>query len=201
MITSREFHTYYFGYLKSIAERYLPQVSKAIVTVPSCYSDARRQALKDAALAAGIVITRTIDKPAAALFGVAGINIDKSRIWASKVERIVAIVDINKDGYYVDMVKEVQGVYKHFATHRVNTSIAEILTQNIRSEVQRLVLQALKLKEKEFSIEEMTSIESLVKVGKRYLQHGYALGGNSMINIMGVNITIPLNKDVVLRYE
>ncbi|CAH9060028.1 unnamed protein product [Cuscuta europaea] len=53
--------------MKSTAEAYLgKQVKKAVITVPAYFSDAQRQATKDAGLIAGLIVLRVINEPTAA---------------------------------------------------------------------------------------------------------------------------------------
>lgn len=53
--------------LKSMAEQYLGQeVKKAVITVPAYFSDAQRQATKDAGEIAGLEVVRIINEPTAA---------------------------------------------------------------------------------------------------------------------------------------
>ena len=53
--------------LKSDAESYLGEtVSKAVITVPAYFSDAQRQATKDAGKIAGLEVLRIINEPTAA---------------------------------------------------------------------------------------------------------------------------------------
>lgn len=55
------------GYMKEVAESYLGQpITDAVVTVPAYFSDAQRQATKDAGLIAGLNIRRIINEPTAA---------------------------------------------------------------------------------------------------------------------------------------
>ena len=53
--------------LKADAEAYLGQtVSEAVITVPAYFSDAQRQATKDAGKIAGLEVKRIINEPTAA---------------------------------------------------------------------------------------------------------------------------------------
>ena len=54
-------------YLKGFAEDYLGEkVTKAVITVPAYFSDAQRQATKDAGTIAGLEVERIINEPTAA---------------------------------------------------------------------------------------------------------------------------------------
>ncbi|QIG60115.1 heat-shock protein 70 [Dishui Lake large algae virus 1] len=53
--------------MKEVAEAYLGQkVTKAVITVPSYFNDAQRQATKDAGVIAGLEVIRIINEPTAA---------------------------------------------------------------------------------------------------------------------------------------
>ncbi|KAJ4831811.1 hypothetical protein Tsubulata_031257 [Turnera subulata] len=53
--------------MREIAEAYLgTSVKKAVVAVPAYFSDSQRQATKDAAAVAGLVVTHIINSPTAA---------------------------------------------------------------------------------------------------------------------------------------
>ena len=53
--------------MKADAEAYLgTKVSKAVITVPAYFSDAQRQATKDAGQIAGLEVLRIINEPTAA---------------------------------------------------------------------------------------------------------------------------------------
>ncbi len=55
------------AYLKGVAEAYLGEIVKeAVITVPAYFSDAQRQATKDAGTIAGLKVLRVINEPTAA---------------------------------------------------------------------------------------------------------------------------------------
>lgn len=52
------------GKMKQIAESYLGEnITNAVVTVPAYFSDAQRQATKDAGVIAGLNVMRIINEP------------------------------------------------------------------------------------------------------------------------------------------
>ena len=52
--------------MKETAEKYLGQVTKAVITVPAYFNDSQRQATKDAGKIAGLEVLRIINEPTAA---------------------------------------------------------------------------------------------------------------------------------------
>jgi len=65
--TPREISALILGRLKAIAEEYLGQtVNKAVITVPAYFSDAQRQATREAGEIAGLDVVRIINEPTAA---------------------------------------------------------------------------------------------------------------------------------------
>lgn len=65
--TPQEISALILGRLKAIAEEYLGQaVSKAVITVPAYFSDAQRQATREAGEIAGLEVVRIVNEPTAA---------------------------------------------------------------------------------------------------------------------------------------
>lgn len=63
----KRFQRLFFKKLKSDAEAYLGDtVTEAVITVPAYFTDAQRQATKDAGKIAGLNVKRIINEPTAA---------------------------------------------------------------------------------------------------------------------------------------
>ena len=70
--------------LKADAEAYLGQtVTEAVITVPAYFSDAQRQATKDAGRIAGLEVKRIINEPTAAALAYAWIRKTSRRSWST----------------------------------------------------------------------------------------------------------------------
>ena len=66
-VTPQEISAIILRHLKEIAEQYLGEtVHKAVITVPAYFSDAQRQATREAGTIAGLEVVRIINEPTAA---------------------------------------------------------------------------------------------------------------------------------------
>ncbi|PRX28350.1 molecular chaperone DnaK [Orenia metallireducens] len=94
--------------LKGYAEDYLGQtVEGAVITVPAYFSDAQRQATKDAGKIAGLEVERIINEPTAAALAY-GINDDK--------EQTVLVYDLGGGTFDVSILELGDGVVEVIAT-------------------------------------------------------------------------------------
>ncbi|MEY3807512.1 MAG: hypothetical protein RI893_488 [Pseudomonadota bacterium] len=67
--------------LKAIAEQYVKQpISKAVITVPAYFSDAQRQATREAGEIAGLEVVRMINEPTAAALAYGGNQVEQKRM-------------------------------------------------------------------------------------------------------------------------
>ena len=94
--------------LKSDAENYLGHpVTEAVITVPAYFSDAQRQATKDAGHIAGLEVKRIINEPTAAALAY---GIDK------EIEQKVMIYDLGGGTFDVSVLEISDGVFEVLAT-------------------------------------------------------------------------------------
>ncbi|MBQ9267283.1 MAG: molecular chaperone DnaK [Clostridia bacterium] len=94
--------------LKSDAENYLGQkVSQAVITVPAYFSDAQRQATKDAGRIAGLEVLRIINEPTAAALAY-GLEKD--------VDQKIMIYDLGGGTFDVSILDIGDGVFEVLAT-------------------------------------------------------------------------------------
>jgi molecular chaperone DnaK len=96
--------------LKAAAEDYLGEaVGAAVITVPAYFDDAQRQATKDAALIAGLEVSRIINEPTAAALAYGLKNTDKSG-------RLVAVYNLGGGGFGITILEMADGLYQVRAT-------------------------------------------------------------------------------------
>ncbi len=95
--------------LKSDAEAYLgTSVTQAVITVPAYFSDAQRQATKDAGKIAGLEVLRIINEPTAAALAY-GVDKDAS-------EQKVMVFDLGGGTFDVSILEISDGVFEVLAT-------------------------------------------------------------------------------------
>jgi molecular chaperone DnaK len=95
--------------MKQTAEDYLGYtVDKAVITVPSYFNDAQRQATKDAGKIAGLDVQRIINEPTAAALAY---GLDK------KKEEKVAVFDLGGGTYDISVLELAEGVFEVKSTN------------------------------------------------------------------------------------
>ncbi|MDD4291795.1 MAG: molecular chaperone DnaK [Clostridia bacterium] len=100
--------------LKQDAEAYLGEtVTKAVITVPAYFSDAQRQATKDAGKIAGLEVLRIVNEPTAAAFAY---GLDKAEGNSQKV----MIYDLGGGTFDVSVLDIGDGVFEVLATNGNN---------------------------------------------------------------------------------
>ena len=96
--------------LKNDAEKYLNgKVTQAVITVPAYFSDAQRQATKDAGKIAGLEVLRIINEPTAAALAY-GIDKDENK------QQKVLIYDLGGGTFDVSILELGDGVFEVLAT-------------------------------------------------------------------------------------
>ncbi|NLF79920.1 MAG: molecular chaperone DnaK [Clostridia bacterium] len=99
--------------LKSDAEAYLGEtVTQAVITVPAYFSDAQRQATKDAGKIAGLEVLRIINEPTAAALAY---GLEKSE------EHTVLVFDLGGGTFDVSILELDEGVFQVKATSGNNS--------------------------------------------------------------------------------
>ena len=98
--------------LKAIAEQYLDRsVTKAVITVPAYFSDAQRQATREAGEIAGLEVVRMINEPTAAALAYGGSQIDQKRM---------LVYDLGGGTFDVSVVNIQDGVVEVLSSHGDN---------------------------------------------------------------------------------
>ncbi len=94
--------------LKADAESYLGEtVSQAVITVPAYFSDAQRQATKDAGKIAGLEVLRIINEPTAAALAY---GLDKD------TDQKIMVYDLGGGTFHVSILEIGDGVFEVLAT-------------------------------------------------------------------------------------
>ena len=107
--TPEEVSAMILGKMKDIAEGYLGNtVTHAVVTVPAYFSDAQRQATKDAGTIAGLNVLRVVNEPTAAAIAY---GLDKTGD-----ERQVIVYDLGGGTFDVSLLSIDNGVFEVLAT-------------------------------------------------------------------------------------
>jgi len=94
--------------LKEIAERKLGKVQRAVITVPAYFSDAQRQATKDAGEIAGLDVVRIINEPTAAAL-VYGIDKEENQF--------ILVYDLGGGTFDVSVIEMNSGIVEVRASH------------------------------------------------------------------------------------
>ncbi len=107
--TPQEVSAMILQYIKGYAEEYLGEtVTKAVITVPAYFSDAQRQATKDAGKIAGLEVERIINEPTAAALAY---GLDKQ-----DVDQKILVFDLGGGTFDVSILELGDGVFEVLAT-------------------------------------------------------------------------------------
>lgn len=111
--------------LKQDAEAYLGEkVSQAVITVPAYFTDAQRQATKDAGVIAGLEVLRIINEPTAAALAY---GIDKGE------DHTVLVYDLGGGTFDVSILELGDGVFEVKATNGNNRLGGDDFDERVRS--------------------------------------------------------------------
>ena len=107
--TPQEISAFILRELKRVAETHLGhEVQRAVITVPAYFTDAARQATKDAGQIAGLEVMRIINEPTAAALAY---GLDREE------DQVVLVYDLGGGTFDVSLVELVSGVVEVRASH------------------------------------------------------------------------------------
>lgn len=107
--TPQEISAKILQYLKSYAEGYLGEtINKAVITVPAYFTDAQRQATKDAGRIAGLEVERIINEPTAAALAYGADKTDQ--------DKTIMVFDLGGGTFDVSILELGGGVFEVVAT-------------------------------------------------------------------------------------
>lgn len=108
-LTPPEISAFVLRELKTTAERVLGHpVTDAVITVPAYFSDAQRQATRDAGRIAGLTVRRILNEPTAAALAY-GLNLE--------TDRLVLVYDLGGGTFDVSLVELMEGIVEVRASH------------------------------------------------------------------------------------
>lgn len=108
-LTPPEISAFILRELKTTAERVLGHpVTDAVITVPAYFSDAQRQATRDAGRIAGLTVRRILNEPTAAALAY-GLNLE--------TDRLVLVYDLGGGTFDVSLVELMDGIVEVRASH------------------------------------------------------------------------------------
>ena len=109
--TPQEISSMILGKLKADAEKYLGEkVEKAVITVPAYFTDAQRQATKDAGKIAGLEVLRIINEPTAAALAY---GLDKGE---GANDQKILVYDLGGGTFDISVLEIADGVFQVLAT-------------------------------------------------------------------------------------
>ncbi|MCL2675458.1 MAG: molecular chaperone DnaK [Firmicutes bacterium] len=168
----QEVSAFILGKLKKDAEAYLGQgVKQAVITVPAYFTDAQRQATKDAGKIAGLEVLRIINEPTAAALAY---GLDKG----AGLNQKIFVYDLGGGTFDISILEIGEGVFEVIATAGDNKlggddfdgKIIEFLTAEFKKETgidlskDKLAMQRLKDEAEKCKIELSAQLKTTVNI-------------------------------------
>ncbi len=147
--TPQELSAMILRHLKQVAEKETGQtIRRAVITVPAFFSDAQRQATRDAGEIAGLTVERIINEPTAAALAY---EVDNSRA------RTILVYDLGGGTFDVSVVKMERNVVEVLSSHGDNQLGGDDFDEKIIAHI----LQHL---EKEYGTEANTDVRAMSRI-------------------------------------
>ena len=147
--TPQELSAMILRHLKQVAEEQTGQtIHRAVITVPAFFSDAQRQATRDAGEIAGLTVERIINEPTAAALAY---EVDSSRA------RTILVYDLGGGTFDVSVVKIERDVVEVLSSHGDNQLGGDDFDEKIIT----YILQHL---EKEYGLDAATDARAMSRI-------------------------------------
>jgi len=147
--TPQELSAMILRHLKQVAEKETGQaISRAVITVPAFFSDAQRQATRDAGEIAGITVERIINEPTAAALAY---EVDNSQA------RTILVYDLGGGTFDVSVVKMERDVVEVLSSHGDNQLGGDDFDQKI-------IAHILQYLEKEYGTDASTDARVMSRI-------------------------------------
>ncbi|MDD4036303.1 MAG: molecular chaperone DnaK [Bacilli bacterium] len=170
--TPEEISAMILGYMKDYAEEYLGEkVTKAVITVPAYFSDAQRQATKNAGKIAGLDVERIINEPTAAALAYGLDKQDKNQT--------ILVYDLGGGTFDVSILELGDGVFEVKSTNGINELGGDDFDQRI---VDYLVAEF----KKEHGIDLTTD-----KIAMQRVKDGAEKGKKDLSGVTSTQISLP----------
>ncbi len=158
LYTPQEISAIILKRLKTIAENYINKsISKAVVTVPAYFSDAQRQATREAGEIAGLEVVRMINEPTAAALS-----------YETENKKHILVYDLGGGTFDVSIVNIEDGVVEVIASHGNNKLGGDDFDQKIADHIVEYIQNQFTVDIRE-SRKAMARINRAAEAAKRML--------------------------------
>ncbi len=158
LYTSQEISAIILKRLKTIAENYTNKsISKAVITVPAYFSDAQRQATREAGEIAGLEVVRMINEPTAAALS-----------YKTENKKHILVYDLGGGTFDVSIVNIEDGVVEVVASHGNNKLGGDDFDQKIADHIVEYIQNQFTIDIRE-SRKAMARINRAAETAKRML--------------------------------
>ncbi|MFK5969416.1 MAG: Hsp70 family protein [Candidatus Marithrix sp.] len=158
LYTPQEISAIILKRLKNLAEKYINKsISKAVITVPAYFSDAQRQATREAGEIAGLEVVRMINEPTAAALS-----------YETENKKHILVYDLGGGTFDVSIVNIEDGVVEVVASHGNNKLGGDDFDQKIADHIVEYIQNQFTVDIRE-SRKAMARINRAAETAKRML--------------------------------